>query len=76
MVLMISLLSSPWYYKRNICEATLTLFEQIFSISLGCMVLYEACDAGVGQLLSTMTPAEFTNYQKVDHDLKLIKRFG
>ena len=29
------------------------------------MVLYGACNAGIGQLLSSMTSSEFTNYQKV-----------
>ena len=38
--------------------------SQCLSISLACMVLYGACKAGIGQLLSTMTPAQFTNYQK------------
>ena len=49
--------------------------SQCLSISLACMVLYGAFKAGIGQLLSTMTPAQFTNYQKARYPTEYQSHF-
>lgn len=66
--LMTTLLLLPWYNTIHaVNETSADTLNQCLSVSLGCMVLYGACNAGVGQLLSTMTSVEFSNYQKERH---------
>ena len=73
---MITLLLLHWYHSLHaLNEISTDTIKQCLSVCLGCMVLYGACTAGIGQLLSTMTSAESTNYQKVRHLLADESRF-
>jgi hypothetical protein len=49
----------------ELLRADRSSLSQAFAFSYCCIVLYGSFNASIGHDLSTITPEEFTNYQKV-----------